>query len=279
MWLTLVYGIFSLFTPQPAQEMFALLRAQPSQEVLARFESETLTPLTGQPFVMTLTVETPPGVILADWPIFGEIWGKFEVQSVAEKLTTPLPGGGALIQQSLTVILWRPEDAVTPETFISYGLGGDEVRRVPVRELFISVTTVVDPLAPELIPARPLIQPTFPVWIIAVVVAIVTALVYGVTQSRRPQAVEIPLSAAERAVKALNAIQLDLARPASDRLREAVALLAGYGREVALSDGLSTLIRAGEEVAYSGNLISDGQVRGFITRAATLLTNDAGRDE
>ncbi len=253
--------------------------AQPSQEVLARFESETLTPLTGQPFVITLMVETPPGVILVDWPVFEGMWGKFEVQSVAEKLMTAQPDGGAVIQQSLTVILWRPEDAVTPETFISYGLGGDEIRRVPVREVFISVTSVVDPLAPELKPARPLIQQGFPIWVIVVVVAIATALIFGVTQGRKKQVAPVPLSAAERAVKALNAIQLDINRPAADRLRDAVATLSDHGREVALTDELSALIRAGEEFAYSGKPLSEGQVRGFITRAVGILNGDAGRDE
>jgi len=257
----------------------AMLFAQPSQEVVARFESETLTPLTGQPFVMTLMVDSPPGVVLADWPTFEGMWGKFEVQSVGEKIESARADEWKITQQSFTVILWRPEDAVTPETFISYGLGGDEVRRVPIREAFISVTSVVDPLAPELKPARPLSQTGFPMWMIAVGVGIATALIFGAMQGRNKQLTPVPLSATERAVKALNGIQLDPTRPAIDRLRDALAILSGYGREVALSDALVTLIRAGEELAYSGKPISDGQVRGFITRASSILTGEAGLDE
>lgn len=265
----LLWLIFSLF-----------LVAQPSQEVIARFDSDTYTPLTGQPFTLILIVETPPDIILTDWPTFefeGRMWGKFEVQSVGEKTETARPDGGKITQQSFTVILWRPEDAVTPETFITYGLGGDQVRRVPVREVFISVTSVVDPLSPELIPARPLIQNDFPLWLLGVLP--ILALVIGMRWLRRkPQMASVPLSAAERAVKDLGGLGLDITRPAPDRLRDAVAILAKYGRDVALNDSLSALIRDGEDFAYSGKPISENQIKGFIAQGVALLNNEGQAD-
>lgn len=256
------------------------LFAQPAQEVIARFDSDTYTPLTGQPFTITLAVETPPGVILTDWPTFereGRMWGKFEVQSVGEKTETPRDGGGLITQQSFVVILWRPEDAVTPETFITYSLGGDQVRRVPVREAFISVTSVVDPLAPELIPARPLIETRFPV-VVVVGGALVMLISVMVLRRRKGQVVVVPLSAAERAAKALSGLNLDITRPAVDRLRDAVAILSQYGREVALNDALAGLIRAGEDLCYSGQPLTDGQVRGFIARGVALLKQEGRSD-
>lgn len=258
-----------------------LFSLQPSQEVVARFDADTYTPLTGQPFTLFLIVETPPDIVLTDWPTFeleGQMWGKFEVQSVGEKNETTRSDGVKITQQALTVILWRPEDAVTPETFITYGLGGDQVRRVPVREAFISVTSVVDPLAPELIRERPLITQGAPVWIIAVAVAVVSAITFGVFYGRKPNREVVSLSASEHAVKALNSIGLDMVRPAADRLRDAVAILAGYGREVALNDDLAALIRAGEDLAYSGQPISESQIKGFITRGVALLKNEGRSD-
>jgi hypothetical protein len=255
--------------------------AQPSQEVIARFDADTYAPLTGQPFTLTLIVEAPPDIILTDWPTFeseNRMWGRFEVQSVGEKIESARPDGGITTQQSFNVILWLPRDVVTPETFISYGLGGDETRRVPVREAFISVTSVVDPLAPELIPARPLVQVGFPVWIWGSVMVCVVVLIFGIRYCRRPKAISYPLSAAERAAKALTGVSLDITRPATDRLRDAVAILASYGREVSLSDDLAALIRAGEEAAYSGKPMNEGHIKGFITRGTALLMSEERND-
>lgn len=255
--------------------LWALSALQPVGEVVARFESETLTPLTGQPFELVLVVERPPGVILTDWPVIADPWGAFEVRSIGERVEESRADGGVITRQVFTVVLWLPRDVVTPETFISYSLGADDVRRLPVREVFISVPTVVDPLAPELIPARPLIPSPSPwgLWLaLGAIVAGGAALIIW-RRGRRIVLAE-PLTPREQALRALSVIQMDVNRPADERLREALGVVSGLGQHIALSEQLLSLVRAAEELVYSGQPVSDGQVRGFIGRAVRLLNGE-----
>jgi hypothetical protein len=255
--------------------LWALSALQPVGEVVARFESETLTPLTGQPFELTLVVERPPGVILTDWPVIADPWGAFEVRSVGERVEEVRADGGVITRQAFTVVLWLPRDVVTPETFIGYSLGAEDVRRVPVREVFISVPTVVDPLAPELIPARPLIQPPSPwgLWLALGAVVAGGAALMVLRQRRRTELI-VPLTPREQTIRALSVIQMDVNRPANERLREALSVVSGLGQHIALSESLLSLVRAAEELAYSGQPVSDGQVRGFIGRAVRLINGE-----
>lgn len=255
--------------------LWALFALQPVGEVVARFESETLTPLTGQPFELVLVVERPPGVILTDWPVIADPWGAFEVRSIGERVEEARADGGVITRQAFTVVLWLPRDVVTPETFISYSLGADDVRRVPVREVFISVPTVVDPLAPELIPARPLIPSPSPwgLWLALGGVVMVAGVVIVWQRGRRTIS-SVPLTPREQALRALFVIQMDVNRPADERLREALGMVSGLGQHIVLSEQLLSLVRAAEELAYSGQPVSEGQVRGFISRAVRLLNGE-----
>lgn len=259
--------------------LWALSALQPVGEVVARFESETLTPLTGQPFELVLVVERPSGVILTDWPTIADPWGAFEVRSVGERVEEVRADGGVITRQAFTVVLWLPRDVVTPETFIGYSLGGEDVRRVPVREVFISVPTMVDPLAPELIPARPLIQPPSPwgMWLALGGVMVVVGLIIVWRRGRRSVSTA-PLTPHGQALRALSVIQMDVSRPADERLREALGVVAGLAQHIELSEPLMGLVRAVEELAYSGQPVSDGQVRGFIGRAVRLINGEGSGD-
>ena len=73
----------------------------------------------------------------------------------------------------------------TPETTVGYGMSGADVRRVPVREAFFSVPSVIDPDDENLRPPLPpdLTPWPWPEWV--VVIGIIGAAGY-VGWSRRP---------------------------------------------------------------------------------------------
>lgn len=149
------------------------LSASPSG-VSARFTASRLSPLTGEPFDLTLTVQLPPDILLMEYPEFPAEWGRFEVVTVGDLTEEIRPDGSRLYRQTLTVRLWRPRDYTTPDTFIGYGFGGAEVFRVPVRPEFITVPTVLDFNDQTLRPLRPLVDLFYvPLWLIVGLVALV----------------------------------------------------------------------------------------------------------
>ncbi len=249
--------------------------AQPAPEVVARFESVELTPLTGQPFEVELVVDVPDGLSLTDWPVIADPWGDFEVVQVGERTQQP-NGGGLTVRQIFVMRLWRPGDVVTPETFVSYGVGGADVRRVPVRPLFISVPRVVDPLAQELRPARGVIAPDWRPWLLGG--GLMAGIAVGVVVwrlRRTPVPAERPLSPHQQAVERLSGL-LRADALGEARLREALEAVNPLRATGDLGEDGLALVRLGEDVLYGGRTVTDDQARAFVRQMMAILRREAG---
>ncbi len=258
---------------------------QPADGITARFEPETFTPLTGQPFVMRLVVDVPTGIQLEDWLVLnaGEMWGDFEVRAVGER-TQQLRGDGSVrYEQAYTLVAWFPQDAVTPETFVTYSLGGGDVRRIPVRSILISVPGVVDPLSPVLRPARP-IRASGVGWLLPLVgVGAVSLLAVGWWMRRRRVVEDVP-AASEPMAQALRVLRNLCDRRGDEqtlqeRLRYGVQVLLALKAAGQLPETVDGILHGGEELLYSGQLIRDGAVREWAREALMALQLGMRRDE
>ncbi|MBK9122878.1 MAG: hypothetical protein IPM16_07110 [Chloroflexi bacterium] len=186
--------------------------------VSARFEASTYSPLTGEPFVLTLRVELTPDTSLVEWPQISDPWGPFEVRSFE-----PVEQDGNLVSQSFVVVLWRPEDAVTPPTFLGYGAGGGDIRRVPVTEAFFSVPTVLELGAEDPIPAVGFAGELWPWPALAILAgAGIVAVLYAAPQVRPATAVSAPPDPLDALARALSRVKTDDPRAASRAVMRAV---------------------------------------------------------
>lgn len=136
-------------TPTPGPDLAVM-----TDVATARFSTTTYSPLTGEPFTLTLTVTLPPGFTLTDWPTLPEQWGDFLVMESGEQITEQLEQNVTAISQDFTVLLWEPGDSKTPQMFVSYSDGTSQLS-IPAREAIISVPTVLIPGDENLRPLRP----------------------------------------------------------------------------------------------------------------------------
>jgi len=176
-WITLVCALM----------VVGLGRAAAQGDVQARFQTDTLAPLIGQPVTLTLVVRIPAGTVV-NWPDFPEDWPPFMVRTVGEKQVAD-SGNEQTIQQTLTVILWQPGDYETPDFMLEYQLPGETViRRTAVEKAFFSVPSVLDPDDLTLRPLKPLIALPYmpPLLVTVLVVALAVAVVTGWRWRRRP---------------------------------------------------------------------------------------------
>lgn len=259
---------------------------QPVDGITARFEPETFTPLTGQPFVMRLVVEVPDGIQLEDWLVLtaGEMWGEFEVRAVGERTQQLWEDGTTRYEQAYTLVVWFPRDVVTPETFLTYSRGGDDVRRIPVRSTWISVPGVVDPLSPVLRPARP-IRSSGVGWLLPVVgVGAVSLLMVGWWKRRRRvvegiAAASDPMAQAARVMRGLCDGRGHESQTPQERLRYGIRVLLILKAEGQLPDTVDGVLHGGEELLYSGQPIHDEAVREWACEALMALQMGMWRDE
>lgn len=201
--------------------------------VSAQFDATTGAPLIGEPFTLTLNVMVPDGLELVELPQFPETWGAFQVISVGEVDERTLPNGDREYRQTIDVVLWTAEDHETPEAFIAYGFGGQDVLRVPVRPYFFSVPSVLIPGDEDLRPLRELVNLPYlsPWWMVAGVVG-VAGIGWATRhwwrnrthQNVTPAAAPFPPS--DVALSALGGIRTDITSPA-----EVYAMTATIVRE------------------------------------------------
>jgi hypothetical protein len=235
--------------------------------VFARFEASTLSPLTGQPFTLTLAVSLPDGLEIAEWPLIEDQWGPFEIRDSGEITQTDRE-----VRQSFSAVLWRPEDMVTPETFVAYGAGGADVRRVPVREAFFSVPTVIDPDDENLRPPLPPDLTPWPWPELVVVTGVIGAAGY-VIWSRRPRPEpEPPPSPTQIALGRLRGLTK---RPPTLQLQSALMILRELNQKMPHS-ALDAAIATGEALAYSQLPISAEDAAAYLDLAARAV-REAGR--
>lgn len=235
--------------------------------VFARFEASTLSPLTGEPFTLTLAVTLPEGLQVAEWPLIEGEWGPFEIRESGEITNT-----GGEVRQSYTAVLWRPEDVVTPETFVGYGAGGADVRRVPVREAFFSVPTVVDPDDENLRPPLPPDLTPWPWPELITLAGVIGAAGWAVWSQRPRPEPEPPPSPSQIALGRLRGLAK---RPAPVQLQAALTVLRELNAKTP-HDALDGAISTGEALAYTEIPISAEDASAFLELAVRAV-REAGR--
>lgn len=235
--------------------------------VFARFEASTLSPLTGEPFSLILAVTLPEGLQVAEWPVLEGQWGPFEIREIEE-----ITQIGNEVRQMFTAVLWRPEDVVTPATTLGYGAGGADVRRVPVREAFFSVPSVIDPDDESLRPPLPPDLTPWPWPELAVVIGVIGAAGY-VVWSRRPGPLpEPPPSPSQIAMGRLRGLAK---RPPEVQLHSALMILRALNQKTPHT-ALDAAIATGEALAYTPSPISEENVTAYLDLVARAL-REAGR--
>jgi hypothetical protein len=211
----------------------ALILAQPDPTatlenpsgVVARWEANTYAVQTGQPFTLTLRVELDPGFSLVPWDQFPMQWGAFEVQSIEPILETKRLDGGLIVSQSLHVILWQPQDVVTPDWFIAYTTKcGADIRLVPSRQAFISVPTVLDFNDQTLRPPRPPLTQTSLPW--DLIVAVLTGALALFWRMRRRESAS-PLQTSP-ALMALSLLERDITQSPERRLSDLLNFMLAH---------------------------------------------------
>lgn len=230
--------------------------------VFARFEASTLSPLTGEPFTLTLAVTLPDGLEIAEWPLIAGEWGPFEIREAGDIVRADRE-----VRQSFSAVLWRPEDVVTPETFVGYGAGGADVRRVPVREAFFSVPTVIDPDDENLRPPLPPDLTPWPWPELVVVAGIIGTAAYAVWIKRPMPEPEPPPSASQIAIGRLRGLTK---RPPVSQLQAALMIL----REMNLKTphaALEAAIVTGEALAYTQAPVSAEDAAAFLELASRAI--------
>jgi hypothetical protein len=142
------------------------------------FSADRLSPLIGEPISLTLTADIPSNLEIAEWPEINGSWGDFMVHEVGESENHEQFDGSVIQQQEFTIILWEPGDYQTPTTFIGYRmLNSDEIFRIPVKPIFFTVPSVLDPDDMELRPARaPISLFYLPPWIVVLGLGVLVAM-------------------------------------------------------------------------------------------------------
>jgi hypothetical protein len=144
------------------------------------FSIDNVEPLVGIPIEIILTISTPPEITVAEFPQFSTDWSPFMLTQVSEMETISRGDGGVIYQQTLMGTLWTPGDYTTPDTFVGYQYSGDdEIFRVQVRGLNVSVPSVLDLNDRNLRSVKPQIGLFYvPFWATGVVLLGILSLIF-----------------------------------------------------------------------------------------------------
>jgi len=136
----------------------------------AAFHANEGTPRTGDPIMLTLTVRTAADASVM-FPAFPGEWAPFEVLSI-DPASNYLDGDVMVWQQVISVVLWRPGDAQTPETVVGVRSPDGSIETVAVQPAFFSVPSVINENDLNLRPLKPPQRiPAFPYAILLFVAA------------------------------------------------------------------------------------------------------------
>jgi hypothetical protein len=202
-WIPFVVALFLI--------LISARDVQGQAEVLAAFSADRGAPLIGEPIRLTLTVSVPVGAEVT-LPTFRLDWPPFMVTSAGDVRKIRDNAARTTYQQELIVILWKPGDYETPETFVDYRLlNSTETVRLTVEPAFFAVPSVLDSNDFTLRPLKPpeSLPYVSPLFIAAGFMALIVAIVsVGRWASRRliPQKVEKPGDMTSRTLRELQRI-------------------------------------------------------------------------
>jgi hypothetical protein len=178
----------------------------------ASFSIDNVEPLAGIPLEITLTISTPPEITVAEFPQFSTDWSPFMLTQVSEMTSRSREDGGVIYHQTLTGSLWTPGDYTTPDTFVGYQYsGGDEIFRVPVSGLSVTVPSILDLNDRNLRPAKPQIGLFYvPFWAASSVLLSACGVVFVARRRLQNRRVRSHSSKSGETLPPIEALRLEL---------------------------------------------------------------------
>lgn len=158
----------------------------PSLIVFAALTASTSSPQLGEPFLLTLTVRTPPDLPIAEWPSLSDLPPPFETLS-EEPRTLSQRATEQVYTQVAEVTLWATGMHMTPELRVIYERGG---RRffAPVQSVSLLVPAqITNPLETDPRPSLTVFDLVFPIqWLILPAVVTLLVIIWFLMRRRRP---------------------------------------------------------------------------------------------
>lgn len=191
--------------------VFSAGQVRGQAEVRAMFSADRGAPLIGEPIHLTLTVSVPVDAEVT-LPTFSLDWPPFMVTSASDVRKITDDAARTTYEQDLIVILWKPGDYQTPETFVEYQLPDTpETFRLAIEPAFFAVPSVLNANDLTLRPLKPPESLPYisPVFIVAgCMVLIVAVMSMGRWARRRifPRKVEKPADMTSRTLRELQRI-------------------------------------------------------------------------
>jgi hypothetical protein len=158
----------------------------PSPIVFAALTTSNASPQLGEPFLLTLTVRTPPDLPIAEWPSLSDLPLPFETLS-AEPRTLSQRATEHVYTQTAQVVLWAAGMHMTPELRVVYERSG---RRffAPVQSVSLLVPAqITNPLEASPRPSLTVFDLAVPVqWLILPAAVILLLVIWVLMRRRRP---------------------------------------------------------------------------------------------
>jgi hypothetical protein len=180
----------------------------PSPIVFAALTASTSSPQLGEPFLLTLTVRTPPDLPIVEWPSLSDLPLPFETLSEEPRLLSQRATEHVYTQVA-EVTLWATGMHMTPELRVVYERGG---RRffAPVQSVSLLVPAqITNPLEAVPRPSLTVVDLALPAqWLILPAVIALLTFIWAFMRRRRPA--EAPAAERSRAAQVIIAQIEDL---------------------------------------------------------------------
>lgn len=127
-------------------------------------------PAIGEPFELSLIIDVPSTVTIEIWPEFPED-DLLEVLEADEPIET-VDNERIVYEQQMTAVIWDAGPYFSPELVVGYRVSGGDLQSDPVRSIFLTIPTTINPDDPPR-PSAPTVDLAFiPRWIYGIAVAI-----------------------------------------------------------------------------------------------------------
>lgn len=161
----------------------------------AAFSTGNGTPMVGEPYVLRFTLDYPDTVTIVELPDLSQFPSPFEVLSLSPIVEEMGDDGIVGVEQTVELVVWQTGDLTTPEFFIAYTrneTAPDETLRIPVREAFFAVESILETddlneleLRPNTPPASLLYIPPWLILLLCLVLIVVLIMTYRWWEQRR----------------------------------------------------------------------------------------------